>query len=1169
MLREETYLSLLLCHLGVGSPYAWQGEAFRRLCDGDPPSQVKIPTAAGKTMIIPIFVAALAVQAAEGRVRLPRRLVHVVNRRVLVDDASSLSERIARAINSVEDLKPLRDALSGLSASGQALAVSTLRGGIDDNGAWSLDPSTPAIIMATPDMLGSRLLFRGYGVGRSRSATHAGLLGCDTLIVHDEAHLAPAFSALLRQIEILAEPGARCIGRPPLRVVEMTATLNDTVQGNPLVCDISADQALTARMCAPKRLQIIHVNPSNNNDSKPINAIIETIADMALSERGANRAVAIFVSSPLSANAIAKRLQKQGVDPHRIVTLTGTMRGRERAALVDTPAFKRFAPDSCRTSDGTAYFIATSAGEIGLDIDADVGLLDLTTVDRFIQRAGRINRRGQKVGDIKLVHAAGEELPTALKERGLAALRHLDALSLVGGTADASPLALSCLCALPGYAEAIEPPPAMRSLEPAIVDLLSMTSLRLDELRSPSPDVFIHGLVADQADIRLAWRRLPTATADFVEWLDVWPVAPMETAKLPIEAARKLLGDRLLASVDSQCGVLAVALDAQGLPTFGEALLVHGMRVDRWINRLRPGAIVLLSSDVGGLDAQGIPSAASSEAVPDVSTGFSDGNGMQRVDVQRLHVTCHCSDDGTEWRCEEKSAPSLEQLLRMCVTDLEIMFHDGPRIFAVPDWSGMISVWLSRRMVRSADDGDFASLASRDRPLDEHLDLTARAAWRLCACLGLPLELASAEIRASAEHDRGKAWERWQRAIGNLDASHPLGKSACAGFNFKINDGYRHELGSVVDRGATLTLLERHLVASHHGWCRPGFRDAALLKPGCGPIGRDASDGFAVLHQALGPWALCYLEAVLKSADVLAEILDVSLAADPTQPLPTALEFPVIARQSNEEFRLAVDISNFGEYLAALGLASLLILRGADIRIGWADGHLLLTGVSRETVLITLQSLCRAEVRPDESATVEDQSEAAYPPLRLVLSGGIEIVLNHWLDERLRTASRWKLGAGKTTAEKTLASVVKACSDSHKLADFDAAGIFSIGGARVGADASKFRFDSATSWSARDAGFSLNENDAFKSTRPWVELLSALGLQYFFPPPADIKPTYFTWHGLLTPTLVLAAVKGLLPQCDAGYEPVIQPSGKMKDVFTSQQLFRKRNSACQTHIRVI
>jgi CRISPR-associated endonuclease/helicase Cas3 len=1168
MNAERTLLSLLFESLRISSPYKWQREAFRHLCEGEPPSQIKVPTAAGKTMIVPIFVAALATQAATGRVTLPRRLVYVVNRRVLVDDVSGLAERILCAINE-EALRPVRDALAGLSVHGQALAVSTLRGQLEDNGEWSLDPSTPAIIMATPDMLGSRLLFRGYGVGRSRSATHAGHLGCDTLVVHDEAHLAPAFTSLLRQIEAFAEPGAKRIGRPPLRVIEMTATLSSSF-GQPLVCDISTDPALSARMSARKQFKIIDASPVAGRSANPIDAVVDTIADLAATQRDENRAIAIFVSSPASADKIANRLQSAGVDPDRITTLTGTMRGHERATLLCTPAFKRCDPGPDRTSDGTAYFIATSAGEIGLDIDADAGLFDLTTLDRFIQRGGRINRRGQGLGQIILVHASGQELPEEIRQRGLTALRLLDGVMGPDDIGDVSPLALNRLCDLPDYTDAIEPAPAIRVLEPAIVDMLSMTSLQLDELGCPSPDVFIHGLVEANAELGLAWRDLPSAGADFAEWLDVWPIAPREIARLPIDAARRFLSERLSAAGTDYGQVLAVALSAQGLPIAEDARLMPGARVDRWIRRLRPGSIVLLSKAVGGLTGQGIPSATSVGPAPDVSFGFTDANGMYRQAIRQLTITVHRDDEGALWRHEALTAPSLETVLQGAVGALEIVYHDGPRVFEGTDWSGTVSVWLSDRAVRTADSGDFASLGPRDRLLDEHLDLTARAARRLCASLGMSPELEAAEIRSGAQHDKGKQWERWQRAIGNVDPTRPLGKSATAAFDFKINDGFRHELGSLVDSGVSLTLLERHLVVSHHGWCRPGFRDAALAKPGCARVAQAAGDGYAVLHSAIGPWALCYLEAVLKSADAFAEILDVSLAADPAVALLDAIEWPTISRMSAEAFRLPVDISNFGEYLAALGVASLATRGNVDVRLGWADGCFVLRGVGSEAVLAMLQSLRDAKVSPDERATVKAQRGAQYPPLRLALNTGEEIALNHWLDERLQGASRWKLGAGRTAAARTLASVAKACSDSLDLADFDPAAILAIGGARVGADASKLRFDAATNWSARDAGFSLNENERFKSTRPWVELLSALGLQYFFPPPADSLTAYFTWQGELPPALALAAVKGLLPQCDAVYKIVIEPTGKAtKDVFTSHRLFTERRRPCPALIQVI
>ena len=77
------------------------------------------------------------------------------------------------------------------------LALSTLRGQFADNREWSADPSRPAVICGTVDMIGSRLLFSGYGVGFKQRPLHAGFLGQDALLVHDEAHFEPAFQTLV------------------------------------------------------------------------------------------------------------------------------------------------------------------------------------------------------------------------------------------------------------------------------------------------------------------------------------------------------------------------------------------------------------------------------------------------------------------------------------------------------------------------------------------------------------------------------------------------------------------------------------------------------------------------------------------------------------------------------------------------------------------------------------------------------------------------------------------------------------------------------------------------------------------------------------------------------------------------------------------------------------
>src|SRR5207245_7290106 len=99
--------------------------------------------------------------------------------------------------------------------------ISTRRGQFADNREWSADPSRPAVICGTVDMIGSRLLFSGYGIGFKAKPLHAGFLGQDVLLVHDEAHLEPAFQDLLVAIE---REQKRCKEFGTFRVMELTAT---------------------------------------------------------------------------------------------------------------------------------------------------------------------------------------------------------------------------------------------------------------------------------------------------------------------------------------------------------------------------------------------------------------------------------------------------------------------------------------------------------------------------------------------------------------------------------------------------------------------------------------------------------------------------------------------------------------------------------------------------------------------------------------------------------------------------------------------------------------------------------------------------------------------------------------------------------------------------------
>ena len=210
-------------------PFPWQETLYQRFIGAKPggiPTSCNLPTGLGKTSVVAVWLIALA-QCPD---RIPRRLVYVVNRRTVVDQTTTEVQKYRKALES-DALKGIREALTKLCAlhlsdgeSSAPLALSTLRGQFADNREWSADPARPAVIVGTVDMIGSRLLFSGYGVGFKGKPLHAGFLGQDVLLVHDEAHLEPAFQKLMEAIEKEQSDHEASVPWPKLRVMELSAT---------------------------------------------------------------------------------------------------------------------------------------------------------------------------------------------------------------------------------------------------------------------------------------------------------------------------------------------------------------------------------------------------------------------------------------------------------------------------------------------------------------------------------------------------------------------------------------------------------------------------------------------------------------------------------------------------------------------------------------------------------------------------------------------------------------------------------------------------------------------------------------------------------------------------------------------------------------------------------
>ena len=190
------------------APYPWQRRLYRELVAGRVPAALSIPTGLGKTAGV-----LLALLARLANPELPRRVVYIVDRRAIVDQTAVALRGWIDRIGALPELARAFDRCAAFPGP-CPVGLGVLRGGLADDGEWRVDPARPTVVVGTIDMVGSRLLFAGYGSGRSRRAMDAGLVGHDALIVLDEAHLAPAMGELL---------GALARFHPELHVMTLSA----------------------------------------------------------------------------------------------------------------------------------------------------------------------------------------------------------------------------------------------------------------------------------------------------------------------------------------------------------------------------------------------------------------------------------------------------------------------------------------------------------------------------------------------------------------------------------------------------------------------------------------------------------------------------------------------------------------------------------------------------------------------------------------------------------------------------------------------------------------------------------------------------------------------------------------------------------------------------------
>src|SRR5262249_31764696 len=274
--------------------------AKRVFTDGWPEKPLDAPTSAGKTATIEIAIFHLALDANHGsKRRAPVRILFVVDRRLIVDDAYERAKRIAEKLASAKTgvLARVAERLQQFAESDKPpLVVTRLRGGAPKEPDWVRTPAQPTVIVSTVDQVGSRLLFRGYGISDTMKSVHAGLLGADALLLMDEAHLSQPFVQTARDSRIFQNKGiwSADATRAPFQVVTLSATQLEKSETF-LSKDDYAHRVLGPRLTCAKPAEVIK-SESEAKTEQFTNTFAEQAWALSKANGGTATVVAVVVN---------------------------------------------------------------------------------------------------------------------------------------------------------------------------------------------------------------------------------------------------------------------------------------------------------------------------------------------------------------------------------------------------------------------------------------------------------------------------------------------------------------------------------------------------------------------------------------------------------------------------------------------------------------------------------------------------------------------------------------------------------------------------------------------------------------------------------------------------------------------------------------------------------
>ena len=545
------------------TPFPWQERLLRQVAaERKWPELLDLPTGAGKTAALDIALFHLALEADKGADRrAPVRIAFVVDRRLIVDDAYNRALKIAVALSKAATDPSEPAALRSVAARlavlaenpGLPLLARRLRGGVPREDDWARTPVQPTILCSTVDQVGSRLLFRGYGVSDSMKPVHAGLLGSDCLILLDEAHLSRPFRQTLGTVKTMQGKRNR-----QWYVATLTATpgMRSGKVAFSLEWDDREHPILSRRLDASKPARLIEIprKPGVPIESRRIDEIaertLETIQELCA--KIACPAVGVVVNRVARARAVFQELRKRFAGELIEVVLMlviGPARQAERERLAIDLEPIRTDGGGLRTLNAPLVVVATQTIEAGVDIDFDGLITEAAPLDALRQRFGRLNRAGRPISPTATILAHPDDLSAnaddpVYGDRIAATWREL----LVAGEPHSGRVDFG-IAGFPARllnaaTELISPMADAPTLMPAYVSLWSQTSPV--PAADPETALFLHGPDRSPASIQVIWRA-DIAEADLsvpdhiLELLRLVPPRPAEAIELPLWAVRAWL----------------------------------------------------------------------------------------------------------------------------------------------------------------------------------------------------------------------------------------------------------------------------------------------------------------------------------------------------------------------------------------------------------------------------------------------------------------------------------------------------------------------------------------------------------------------------------------------------------------------------------------------------